>query len=188
MELRDPHRVAEEIRRPERVHPIEEPLDADGDRQDEEVDRVSAMPVHHRGHRAALQVIEAPAGEREVRATQRVLADLGDAEADLSDVEPIAIENVLEYLTAALETPKSAGRILEIGGRDILTYAEMMTGYARVRGLKRWLIAVPVLTPRLSSYWVHLITPIPARIAQPLIKGLGNEVIVHDKSAIRWTQ
>ena len=58
----------------------------------------------------------------------------------------------------------------------------MMTGYARVRGLKRWLIAVPVLTPRLSSYWVHLITPIPARIAQPLIKGLGNEVIVHDES------
>jgi uncharacterized protein YbjT (DUF2867 family) len=98
-------------------------------------------------------------------------------------VQPIAIENVLEYLTAALETPKSAGRILEIGGRDILTYAEMMTGYARVRGLKRWLIAVPVLTPRLSSYWVHLITPIPARIAQPLIKGLGNEVIVHDESA-----
>ena len=89
-------------------------------------------------------------------------------------VQPIAIQNVLDYLMAALESPETEGRILEVGGRDVLTYAEMMTGYARARRLKRWLVAVPVLTPRLSSYWVHLITPIPARIAQPLIKGLGN--------------
>jgi hypothetical protein len=59
----------------------------------------------------------------------------------------------------------------------------MMTGYAQARGLNRYLIAVPVLTPRLSSYWVHLVTPIPANIAQPLIKGLGNEVIVRDPLA-----
>jgi len=98
-------------------------------------------------------------------------------------IQPIAIRNVLDYLMAALDCPASAGRILEIGGRDVLTYAEMMTGYARVRGLKRRLIAVPVLTPRLSSYWVHLVTPIPANIAQPLIKGLGNEVIVRDATA-----
>src|SRR4029079_10887537 len=98
-------------------------------------------------------------------------------------VQPIAIENVLDYLMAALESPETAGRVLEVGGRDVLTYADMMTGYARARGLKRWFIAVPVLTPRLSSYWVHLITPIPARIAQPLIKGLGNEVIVRDDTA-----
>lgn len=98
-------------------------------------------------------------------------------------VQPIAIRNVLDYLVAAIESTDSAGRILEIGGQDVLTYAEMMTRYARVRGLKRVLIAVPVLTPRLSSYWVHLITPVPANIAQPLIKGLINEVIVHDDTA-----
>ncbi len=98
-------------------------------------------------------------------------------------VQPIAIHNVLDYLVAALDSPESAGRIVEIGGRDVLTYAEMMTGYARARGLTRHLLAVPVLTPRLSSYWVHLVTPIPAAIAQPLIKGLGNEVIVRDESA-----
>ena len=98
-------------------------------------------------------------------------------------VQPIAIRNVLDYLVAALTCPQSAGRTVEIGGRDILTYAEMMTGYARARGLKRRLLAVPVLTPRLSSYWVHLVTPIPANIAQPLIKGLGNEVIVREASA-----
>ncbi|MSR33182.1 MAG: SDR family oxidoreductase [Phycisphaerales bacterium] len=99
--------------------------------------------------------------------------------------QPIAIRNVLDYLVAAIDCPQSAGRILEIGGRDVVTYADMMSGYARVRGLKRRLIAVPVLTPRLSSYWVHLVTPIPAVIAQPLIKGLGNEVIVRDDSALK---
>ena len=98
-------------------------------------------------------------------------------------IQPIAIRNVLDYLVATLDCPESAGRVLEIGGRDVLTYAEMMMGYARVRGLKRWLLAVPVLTPRLSSYWVHLVTPIPAAIAQPLIRGLGNEVIVRDPTA-----
>ena len=100
-------------------------------------------------------------------------------------VQPIAIRNVLDYLVAAIESPESSGRIIELGGQDVLTYAEMMTRYAHVRGLKRLLIAVPVLTPRLSSYWVHLITPIPANIARPLIKGLVNEVIVHDDTARR---
>jgi uncharacterized protein YbjT (DUF2867 family) len=100
-------------------------------------------------------------------------------------IQPIAIRNVLDYLVAALTCPESTGRILEIGGSDVVTYAGMMKGYARARGLKRRLIAVPVLTPRLSSYWVHLVTPIPANIAQPLIKGLGNEVIVRDDSALR---
>jgi len=98
-------------------------------------------------------------------------------------VQPIAIRNVLDYLVAALSCPASAGRIIEIGGQDVVTYAEMMQGYARARGLRRHLLAVPVLTPRLSSYWVHLVTPIPANIAQPLIKGLGNEVIVHNDAA-----
>jgi uncharacterized protein YbjT (DUF2867 family) len=98
-------------------------------------------------------------------------------------VQPIAIDDVLDYLAAALKIPESAGRIIEIGGSDVLTYGEMMLGYARVRGLRRWLLAVPVLTPRLSSYWVHIVTPVPARIAQPLIEGLRNEVVVRDHAA-----
>src|SRR5512135_126797 len=100
-------------------------------------------------------------------------------------IQPIAIRNVLDYLVAALACPESTGRVLEIGGRDVLTYAGMITGYARARGLKRRLLAVPVLTPRLSSYWVHLVTPIPASIARPLIRGLGNEVIVRDTAVLR---
>ncbi len=100
-------------------------------------------------------------------------------------VQPIAIRDVLSYLLAVLEVPESAGRVIEIGGRDVLTYGEMMLGYAQVRGLRRRLLPVPVLTPRLSSYWVHLVTPIPAPIARPLIQGLRNEVIVRDDTARR---
>ncbi len=100
-------------------------------------------------------------------------------------VQPIAIKDVLDYLVAALETPESAGKIIQIGGADVLTYGEMMLGYAQARGLRRKLLPVPVLTPRLSSYWVHLVTPIPAGIARPLIDGLRNEVVVQDDLARR---
>lgn len=100
-------------------------------------------------------------------------------------VQPIAIQDVLAYLIAALETTGVSGQIIEIGGQDILTYGEMMLGYAKVRGLRRLLVTVPVLTPRLSSYWVHWMTPIPASIARPLIDGLRNEVVVRDDKARR---
>ncbi len=98
-------------------------------------------------------------------------------------IQPIAIRNVLDYLAAALDTPASAGQVIEIGGADVITYGEMMTRYAALRGLRRFLVPVPVLTPRLSSYWVHLVTPIPSSIAQPLIEGLRNEVIVRNPGA-----
>jgi uncharacterized protein YbjT (DUF2867 family) len=97
--------------------------------------------------------------------------------------QPIGNREVLEYLATALTVPESSGRIIEIGGADVVTYGEMMMIYAEVRGLKRWMVPVPVLTPRLSSYWVNLVTPIPAVIARPLIEGLRNESIVHDPGA-----
>jgi len=101
--------------------------------------------------------------------------------------QPIAIRNVLDYLVMASEAAESGvltgNQIIEIGGENVLTYGEMMHQYAEVRGLRRWLIPVPVLTPRLSSYWVHWMTPVPATIAEPLIEGLRNEVIVRDDSA-----
>ena len=97
--------------------------------------------------------------------------------------QPIAIRDVLSYLAAALEIPESANQIIEIGGADVLTYGDMMRGYAQARGLRRHLVPVPVLTPRLSSHWVHWVTPIPAEIAQPLIQGLRNELIVREDTA-----
>lgn len=102
-----------------------------------------------------------------------------------SRVQPIHIDDALEYLVAALENKPARGEIIQIGGADVLTYAAMMKVYARVRGLRRVLLPVPVLTPNLSSYWVHWVTPVPASFAHPLIGGLRNEVIVQDKSAFR---
>ena len=99
--------------------------------------------------------------------------------------QPIGVRDVLDYLTAALAVPESRGRVIEIGGSEVVTYGEMMTTYAEVRGLRRWMAPVPVLTPRLSSYWVNLVTPIPSAIARPLIEGLRNENIVRDPSALR---
>jgi len=98
-------------------------------------------------------------------------------------IQPIAVRDVIEYLVAAINVPESSDHIIEIGGADVITYGEMMSGYARARGLKRKLIPVPFLTPRLSSYWIHLMTPVPANIAKPLIEGLRNEVIVRDDKA-----
>src|SRR5678815_1041694 len=102
-------------------------------------------------------------------------------------VQPIAIRNVLDYLAGALTQPASAGRIIEIGGADVITYGEMLTIYAEVRGLRRWLLPVPVLTPRLSSWWVHLITPIPTAMARPLIDGLRNEIVVRNGDCLLYT-
>jgi uncharacterized protein YbjT (DUF2867 family) len=98
-------------------------------------------------------------------------------------IQPTAIRDVLNYLVQALAVPESAGRIIEIGGADVLTYGDMMKGYARVRGLRRFLIPVPVLTPRLSAHWVHWMTPVHANIIYPLIEGLRNEVVVRDDTA-----
>jgi uncharacterized protein YbjT (DUF2867 family) len=93
--------------------------------------------------------------------------------------QPIAIHDVLDYLVAAAARPEITG-IVEIGGPDVLAYGKVMLAYARLRGLRRLMIPVPVLTPRLSSYWVNIVSPVPAAIARPLIEGLRNEVVVHD--------
>jgi len=99
--------------------------------------------------------------------------------------QPISIKDVLRYLVAALDLPHGVSRIYEIGGADVVTYRDMMLQYARQRHLKRKIIIVPFFTPRLSSYWVHLVTPVPARLAQPLILGLYNECVVRDNAAKR---
>ncbi len=104
----------------------------------------------------------------------------------MTRTQPIAISDVLDYLVAALDVPESAGEIVEIGGASIETYRSMMLTYAHIRGLKRWLLRVPVLTPRLSSYWLNLVTPFPASITRPLIEGLRTEVVCSSDSAARF--
>ena len=94
--------------------------------------------------------------------------------------QPIAVENVTDYLLGCLREPATAGLTLDIGGLDIITYRQLMLIYARVRGLRRLIISVPVLTPRLSAYWINLMTPVPAGIVMPLVEGLKNEVICRE--------
>jgi len=100
-----------------------------------------------------------------------------------SQAQPIAVRDVLSYLIAALENPESINWLIEIGGPTRLTYADMLRGYAKERHLKRVLIRTPFYTPRLSAYWVHMVTPIHWRVLLPLIEGLRANLIVRDEAA-----
>ncbi len=97
--------------------------------------------------------------------------------------QPIAIEDVIAYLKKAVDLLSNVSRIVEIGGADQVTYLDLMKEYAHQRGLKRWMIPVPVLSPRLSSLWLGLVTPVYARVGRELVDSLRNETIVRDRSA-----
>jgi uncharacterized protein YbjT (DUF2867 family) len=97
--------------------------------------------------------------------------------------QPIAISDVLRYLVMTLGVCESVGRIVEVGGADVLEYRDMMLRYAAIRNLRRWIIIVPFFSPGLSSHWIHFVTPIPSTIARPLVDGLFNEVVVRDDAA-----
>jgi tryptophan-rich sensory protein/uncharacterized protein YbjT (DUF2867 family) len=98
--------------------------------------------------------------------------------------QPIAINDVLSDLIAALDMQHAGSRTFEIGGTDQITYADLMKEYARQRGLKRWLLPVPVLTPRLSSLWLRLVTPVFAQIGRKLIESIRHPTIVRDPTAL----
>jgi len=98
---------------------------------------------------------------------------------------PIAIRDVLWYLTHAAELEKPVAGILDIGGAEVLSYAEMMQKFAKLSGLrKRIIIRVPVLSPRLSSLWIGLVTPVPTQLARPLVGSLINEVVADPNKSI----
>jgi uncharacterized protein YbjT (DUF2867 family) len=96
--------------------------------------------------------------------------------------QPIAVDNVTEYLEGCLLERKTAGGTFDIGGLEIITYRQLMMIYARIRRLRRLIITVPVLTPHLSSYWINLVSPVPAGVVVPLVEGLKNEVICKNHS------
>jgi uncharacterized protein YbjT (DUF2867 family) len=98
--------------------------------------------------------------------------------------QPIAIEDVIAYLVGALDLEAAGSEVFEIGGADVATYGELMHEYARQRGLRRQLVSVPVLTPRLSSLWLGLVTPVYARVGRKLVESLPYETVVHDPRAL----
>ncbi|OAQ38838.1 epimerase [Pedobacter psychrophilus] len=94
--------------------------------------------------------------------------------------QPIAIRDVLSYLKGVLGNEKALNQTFDVGGPDILTYKEMLLGYAKARKLKRYIITVPILSPRLSSYWLNIVTSVNYNIASSLVESMRNEVICHD--------
>jgi uncharacterized protein YbjT (DUF2867 family) len=99
--------------------------------------------------------------------------------------QPIAIEDVIDYLVAAIDLAASGPRIYEIGGADVVTYGDLMHEYAAQRSLRRRLISVPLLTPRLSGLWLSLVTPLHARVGRKLVDGVQNQTVVRDDAALR---
>jgi uncharacterized protein YbjT (DUF2867 family) len=98
-------------------------------------------------------------------------------------IQPIAVDDVLHYLTAAAIAPAPSSRTWDVGGPDVMEYGEAMQGYAEVAGLRqRVIIAIPFLTPAIASLWVGLVTPMPAGLARPLIESLEVDAVManHD--------
>jgi hypothetical protein len=103
-----------------------------------------------------------------------------------TECQPIAIRDVLRYLVECLDVPATAGATLDIGGPDVIRYRQLIQTMAKTLGLRRRLIVpVPLLTPRLSSLWIHLVTPVSYRMARPLADGLRNRVVCRSDEAAR---
>ncbi|WP_114579182.1 NAD(P)H-binding protein [Saliphagus sp. LR7] len=103
-----------------------------------------------------------------------------------NDCQPIAVDDVITYLIGVLELPDIAGDTFEIGGPAVLTYRSLLKRTAAIVGRPAYIIPVPVLTPRLSAYWVNLVTDVPSDLIQPLVKGLENEVTANDTTIRRY--
>ncbi len=102
-------------------------------------------------------------------------------------IQPIAIRDVLRYLVGSATMPADVNRAFDIGGPDVLTYRQMMQGYARAAGLpQRLIVKVPVLSPSLSSHWVGLVTPVPSGLARPLVESLIHEVVCDEHDIARY--
>lgn len=94
---------------------------------------------------------------------------------------PIALDNLIDYLVQVACLPETAGKIYDVGGPEILTYEQLMRQYGELIGSRFWLLSLPVLTARLSSYWLKLVTAVPTNIARALIDGLEHDVIANDE-------
>lgn len=152
-----------------------------------EVERVlAAGPVPVTSFRAAIIIGSGSASFEILRYLAERLPVLVTPRWVRTECQPISVRNVLHYLVQCVAVPETTGRTLEIGGPDVVSYETLLHVMAKERGLpRRFIIPVPVLTPKLSSLWIHLVTPVSARMARPLAEGLRNRVVVQDDSAAR---
>jgi uncharacterized protein YbjT (DUF2867 family) len=96
--------------------------------------------------------------------------------------QPVALADVARYLVGVCGLEAAYGRTFDAGGPEVMTYREMIERIARLRGKRPLIVEVPILSPRLSSYWLHLVTPVRASVARPLIEGLRNPTVARDDS------
>ena len=96
--------------------------------------------------------------------------------------QPIAVDDVIGYLSGCMAHPETAGKVYEIGGKDRMSYEQIMRTYAKYLNKSLFVVQIPFLTTRLSSYWVDLITPVKASLARPLIDSLVHDTVVNDDS------
>jgi uncharacterized protein YbjT (DUF2867 family) len=99
--------------------------------------------------------------------------------------QPIALDDVVGYLADVAAKPETLGESYDVGGPDVLTYRQMIEHVGRLRGRRPRVIEVPILSPRLSSYWLHLVTPVRAGVSRPLVEGLRNATVVRDGRIVR---
>jgi uncharacterized protein YbjT (DUF2867 family) len=99
-----------------------------------------------------------------------------------SQTQPIAVDDVVDYLIGVMKNPETSGKILEIGGPDVMTYEQLMRLYSSILNRNLNIVQIPFLTPRLSSYWIDLVTPVKASLARPLVDSLVHDSVVKDKS------
>jgi uncharacterized protein YbjT (DUF2867 family) len=135
--------------------------------------------------RAAIVIGSGSASFEMIRALVETLPVMITPRWVATPTQPIGIEDVVAYLVEAGSLPASGSVIYQIGGPDVVSYGGLMREYASQRGLRRWLVPVPVLTPRLSSLWLALVTPVYARVGRAMVDGLRNETVVRDDRALR---
>lgn len=136
--------------------------------------------------RAAIVVGSGSASFEIVRDLSRKLPVMVAPKWVSSRCEAIGIRDVISYLVGTLDEPRTLGQTLDIGCGEVLTYRRMMEICAEEQGRRCVIITVPVLTPRLSSYWLHLVTSVDMKIARPLIEGLRNDVVTQDHRIREW--
>jgi len=143
-------------------------------------ERLAAGPVPVTTLRAAMVVGRGSAAFETIRSLVERLPAMICPRWVSTPTQPIALADAVSYLAGVAGLEQALGQTYDIGGPEVMTYREMIERIARIRGKRRLIVEVPVLTPRLSSWWLHLVTPVGASVARPLIEGLRTPTVVRD--------
>lgn len=146
----------------------------------ETAERLSSGPVPVTTLRAAMVVGPGSAAFETIRALVARLPVMITPRWVSTPTQPVALADVVRYLAGVCGLEAAYGESFDIGGPDVMSYREMIERIARIRGRRVLIVEVPVLTPRLSSWWLHLVTPVNASVARPLIDGLRTPTVVRD--------